>query len=348
MKAVAVYTLLATAFIFFLVTSPATRNGLHGGGDGSVAVNIRRLGSKYHPSNFDPFVAEIERKNEGNLLDPLHDEDHSHRGNLGDPSTEYLDDQGKLNITLRLMVLFPFIDNHPQDGFVSLGELEAWNMKQATDRLFYRTEKEMDYYDKDGDGEISFREYLPQFSEQEIAQNKMEHGNAGWWKQQIANADVDRNGTLSFIEFMDFLHPEDSNSREIHRWLMGDKLTRMDSDGNGKLNLEEFVDHVYAFYQTYAEFENGRGAALGSQEKFDELDTNKDGELEVDELIPMLPYLYPGEFSHSKHYSSYLIHEADDNRDGKLILDEILNHEMLFYTSLLDVDEYDEDLHDEL
>lgn len=65
-------------------------------------------------------------------------------------------------------MLFPFIDGEPEDGYISLRELEAWNVKQAKDRLFYRTQKDMDYYDKDGDGEISFREYLPQFSEEQI------------------------------------------------------------------------------------------------------------------------------------------------------------------------------------
>lgn len=50
----------------------------------------------------------------------------------------------------------------------------------------------------------------------------------------------------------------------------------MDSDQDGKLNLEEFVDHVYAFYKAYAEFENGGAAALGPEEKFNELDVNKD------------------------------------------------------------------------
>lgn len=163
MKAV-VYALIATAFIVFLATSPATQKG-RGRGDRWLAVN-RRLGSKFSVANFDPLVTEIERKNEEK--GGIHDEDHSHIGNLDDPSSEYFDDQGKLNITLRLMVLFPFIDNELKDGLISLEELEAWNVKQAKDRLFYRTQKEMDYYDKDGDGEISFREYLPQFSEEEI------------------------------------------------------------------------------------------------------------------------------------------------------------------------------------
>lgn len=35
------------------------------------------------------------------------------------------------------------------------------------------------------------------------AKNRMEHGDVGWWKEQILNADVDRNGTLSFNEFME-------------------------------------------------------------------------------------------------------------------------------------------------
>ncbi|PKI76396.1 hypothetical protein CRG98_003191 [Punica granatum] len=177
----------------------------------------------------------------------------------------------------------------------------------------------------------------------------MGHGDPGWWKEQINNADLDRNGTLSFYEFMDFLHPEDSNNIEIHRWLLREKLKRMDSDRDGKLNLEEFMDHVYAFYKTYAEFENGSaGDVPQPEEKFADLDVNKDKGLDVEELIPMLPYLHPGELSHAKYYSSYLIHEADDDKDGKLSLGEMLNHEMLFYTSLLDVDEDDDDFHDEL
>lgn len=37
------------------------------------------------------------------------------------------------------------------------------------------------------------------------AKNVMGHGEAGWWKQQFDNADVDRNGTLSFDEFKEYV-----------------------------------------------------------------------------------------------------------------------------------------------
>lgn len=29
----------------------------------------------------------------------------------------------------------------------------------------------------------------------------MDHGEAGWWKEQFRNADVDQNGLLNFTEF---------------------------------------------------------------------------------------------------------------------------------------------------
>ncbi|KAK9292032.1 hypothetical protein L1049_019986 [Liquidambar formosana] len=87
------------------------------------------------------------------------------------------------------------------------------------------------------------------------------------------------------------------------------------------------------------------------EEIFDKLDVNKDKFLTVEELIPILRYLYPGELSYAKHYSSYLIHEADDNGDGRLTLDEMLNHEYIFYSTVYDdrnEDDDDDFIHDEL
>lgn len=39
----------------------------------------------------------------------------------------------------------------------------------------------------------------------ETEKNGMEHGEAGWWKQQFDNADADKNGTLTFNEFKELL-----------------------------------------------------------------------------------------------------------------------------------------------
>lgn len=77
-------------------------------------------------------------------------------------------DEGRLNITLRLLVLFPLLDNSPKDEAISYEELNDWIAGQAKERLNYRTRKELAFHDKNGDGAISFHEYLPQFTEEDI------------------------------------------------------------------------------------------------------------------------------------------------------------------------------------
>ena len=64
--------------------------------------------------------------------------------------------------------MFPLLDNAPKDGLISAKELGGWIEQQAIDRLSYRTDKIMAWHDKNGDGAISFSEYLPQFTEDDI------------------------------------------------------------------------------------------------------------------------------------------------------------------------------------
>ncbi|TXG48588.1 hypothetical protein EZV62_024463 [Acer yangbiense] len=52
-----------------------------------------------------------------------------------------------------MVTIIPGLDNAPKDGVVGFEELEAWNAQQVIDRLSYRTQKEMELSDKNGDGE---------------------------------------------------------------------------------------------------------------------------------------------------------------------------------------------------
>ncbi|GAV89096.1 LOW QUALITY PROTEIN: hypothetical protein CFOL_v3_32516, partial [Cephalotus follicularis] len=97
---------------------------------------------------------------------------------------------------------FPLLDKAPKDEVVSFNELEDWNIQQAHHMpILYRTQKEIAARDTDGDGAITFCEYLPQFTMEDIVKNEMEHGEAGWWKEQFVNADVDQNGSPNFDQF---------------------------------------------------------------------------------------------------------------------------------------------------
>lgn len=157
-----VYTFLATVFIILLVSSTNKRQIGH---TGQLGLN-RRLG--YKASYFDPLVSRIERSVEERGL--RYDVDREHISYVPDVEDEheYFDDEGNLNTTLRLMLLFPFLDNAPKDSLISANELGAWIRQQVVDRLNYRTEKVLKLHDENGDGAISFHEYFPQFSEDDI------------------------------------------------------------------------------------------------------------------------------------------------------------------------------------
>jgi hypothetical protein len=50
----------------------------------------------------------------------------------------------------------------------------------------------------------------------------------------------------------------------------------MDYDGDGKLDFAEFLEHAYGIYKNYVEFEAAGAHVPTAEEKFAELDVNKD------------------------------------------------------------------------
>ncbi|CAM8979666.1 unnamed protein product [Rhodiola kirilowii] len=311
MKAV-VLALAATAFIFLvylklnqqLITklNPATHR----------QALSRQFGFDSHHLVFDPLVANMERRAENG--------DGNGMANEVKGAYDYFNDEGKLNITLRIIVLFPWRDTSPKDGYVDFKELEAWNTRMAMGRLNYRTQREIEARDKDADGTIGLRD---------ISTICPMRNSAGWWREQFENADIDRNCTLDFTEFKDFLHPEDSQNEKIQKWLLKEKIKRMDYDEDGRLTYSEFVERAYDTYRNYIDFESACANVPSPETIFGQLDVNKDGFLSVKELMPILRYLHPGELAYAKYFTSYLFHEADENKDRRLTLDEMLNHERL-------------------
>ena len=74
-----------------------------------------------------------------------------------------------VNITMRQMVLFSLLDLDPWDGFVSLKELEHWNLQLAIHHLNYRMQKELVLLDENKDEAFTFKEYLAKISYPGIA-----------------------------------------------------------------------------------------------------------------------------------------------------------------------------------
>lgn len=329
MLRVVVCTILATAYVLLIIFSqkPKPFDRKHN----SLDSLARRFGQPI----FDPLVAKKEK-----VVDHEKPKNVTTSHKDDDDNKEFYD-EGRLNTRRRLIALFPQLDVSPKDETIDYFELEAWIVQQAIDSLHYRTEQELEFRDKDGDGFVSFSEYFPQITEADLEKNKTGHGEAGWWMEQFKNADFDRNGYLNLYEFRDFLHPEDSRNDHIQKWLLKEKIRQLDHDNDQHLSLDEFEVGAYKTYKSYVEFETGK-PALDPATVFSQLDLNKDRLLRAEELKPLFQYFSPGELAYAKYYTRYLINEADDNGDGKLSLNEMLKHDNVFYNTI-----YADTIHDE-
>ncbi|CAN8326164.1 unnamed protein product [Cochlearia groenlandica] len=346
-----VYTLLLSAtFIIFILLLAPKKQGEAQSIEGLIS---RRLGRRLEMPVFDPLVTRMERlshETEANTktVEAAKEEEEKEE----DMFDEYFAQDRRLNTTMRIKFLFPLLDGAPRDGFVSLKELQTWMMQQTEDNMGYRTAQELELQDKDKDGAITFEEYLPQFSKEDIEKNEKGHGEAGWWMEQFKNSDFDHNGSLDIEEFNNFLHPEDSRNGDVQRWVLNERMTGMDTNGDGKLEYKEFIENAYEMYKEFAKFETEEEeeSVTTAQLLFAELDKDKDRFLVADELRPILHYLQPGEMSYAKYYSTFLSHQADEDKNGKLSLEEMLNHEDVFYKAVHHEDLDDEDYfdHDEL
>ncbi|KAJ0963824.1 hypothetical protein J5N97_028946 [Dioscorea zingiberensis] len=359
-KPAVTYLLLTVALLLLLAFSRAPHSH-------PARLPTRRLAPIHHQP-FDPLLSQLEQEaEEQGLLDrqaiqerldsALAEGDHRDE-NLGKIGflEEFFSEQGRLNVTERLTYLFPLLDRYPKDDVVSFRELEIWNQRQAMDRLVYITDRRMKVHDKDGDEEITLREFLSGIPQKNLDITNMERKTVNWWKEQFVNADGDGNGSLNKTEFNHFLHPEDSREPKIERWMLKEKMREMDRDKDGKISLEEFRDRSNGININYPSFDkepSDHNLSI-AEKQFAELDVNQDGYLSAEELKPISIHLWPGELWHATLFTKYLMHAADDDKDGKLTLEEMLNHHHAFYTTVMeesysDDDEYEDyHPHDEL
>jgi calumenin len=142
----------------------ASSSGAAPGVDGGQQQN-------HHHHAFDPVIAELEHRLEDKEWEREHyqllhgtdgdggpDEHMKEWEDFLKEEEDFINDD-RFNINDRIRALFPKIDIAPQDGFVSLDELIKWNLDQAKTDQLHRSGREMELYDKNGDGIISFQDF---------------------------------------------------------------------------------------------------------------------------------------------------------------------------------------------
>ncbi|XP_062202769.1 uncharacterized protein LOC133905074 [Phragmites australis] len=331
--------------------SASTSSGAASGGNG---------GQHQHHNAFDPAIAELEHR----LEDKEWEREHYRLLHEGDGDGEaddhmkeweeflkeeedFINDDERFNLADRIRGLFPKIDIAPQDGFVSLDELTRWNLEQARADQLHRSAREMELYDKNGEGIVSFGVFKALHQESHGDGNSL---GFSWWKEEHFNAsDANSDGFLDKAEFNDFLNPSDSENPKIINLLCRQEIRQRDKDGDGKLNFEEYFhglhDHIHGYDDENADISH-IGNITVAKERFSKLDKDNDGFISEHELEPVLDKLYLSERYYSRQQATHAISEADKDHDGRLTLEEMIEHPYAFYGSvyLSDDEEY---FHDE-
>jgi len=313
----------------------------------------------YDHASFDPVAAHATHE-----LDDEYDE--QYRGGYDDGDWE-----GGFNITERLHELFPLIDTD-KDGLVTKSEMEKWHYNVGMNQSKQRAEREFDASDADSDGKISLKEYLGEDFDllaqvdQPLAEGEEAPYNLEWvrsTRDTFHLADEDGDKFLSRTEFFKFLHPEESEEEKVSNYLLKEAVRDRDSDKDGKLTFNEFKENLWHeikpwdeddhepedWHHDYREFdmtpEETTKDEANAKKRFEELDANKDGHLEADELRPELKTLHPGEKDFAERQASHMIEQADNNQDGNLTLAEMVENPYVFYSAAIgDDDSY---YHDE-
>ncbi|CAD6189820.1 unnamed protein product [Caenorhabditis auriculariae] len=232
----------------------------------------------------------------------------------------------------RLRILAKKMDND-KDGFIEQEELVSWVKSSMTSLDEEETKERMREIDVDGDGFITWNEYLEDsFPDSDISKldaedRKLLNEDELYFKA----ADLDRDDRLNVLELAAFLNPE--NYPHMHSTLVDVTLLEKDRNGDAAIDVHEFLGEIDD--QPQSEWH-----AVEKNRFMTEYDHNKDGLLTGDEIRK---WLIPDVDAVAAQEAQHLLNGADKNNDGKLSIDEIVDAHALFVGS--EATNYGEDLH---
>ena len=259
------------------------------------------------------------------------DHEYDHEAFLGDEAHDF-DDLSPEESQRRLGEIVNKIDSD-SDGFVSVEELQQWIKFTQSRYVSEDTEKQWTVHKSDDKDTINWSEYrqgVYGFLDEEdmdqeeagFSYKKMEERDQRRWNL----ADVNKDGELTREEFSTFLHPEDADHmRDI---VITETLEDIDKDGDGRINLEEYIGDMYREGE-----EGSEEPDWGLQERnnFQEFrDRDGDGFMDMEEVRA---WIVPPDYDHSEAEAKHLVFEADEDHDNLLTREEILDKYDIFVGS---------------
>uniref|UniRef100_A0A8B9EBQ0 Reticulocalbin-2 n=1 Tax=Anser cygnoides TaxID=8845 RepID=A0A8B9EBQ0_ANSCY len=229
------------------------------------------------------------------------------------------------------------------DGLLSKDELSSWIQQSFKHYVTQEAKQHFHDYDKDGDGLVSWKEYNLQmydrvidFDENTVLEDQEEE-SFRQEKKRFEKANRDDVPDLNVDEFIAFEHPEEVEY--MTDFVIQEALEEHDKDGDGFVNLEEFLGD----YRRDPTAREDPEWILVEKDRFvNDYDKDNDGKLSPQEL---LSWIVPNNQGIAQEEALHLIEEMDLNDDKKLSEAEILKNQDLFLNS--EATDYGRQLHDE-
>jgi Ca2+-binding EF-hand superfamily protein len=176
-------------------------------------------------------------------------------------------------------------------------------------------------FDTDKNGEISLGELLDH-----VGEAKDVHAAFEGWQDGFKHADADGNGGLNMNELASLLKEVSrGDQRELvhdsEREVAAQVMDGFDVDKDGKISLQELLDHIGDNKDVHAAFQ-------GWQEGFKEADADQDQHLDLDELTSLLEHISREDQHQMVHESelevaAQIMEGFDTNKNGKVSMQEL-------------------------
>jgi Ca2+-binding EF-hand superfamily protein len=162
-----------------------------------------------------------------------------------------------------------------------------------------------------------------------VGDNKEVHAAFEGWQEGFLQADADQDGQLNVHELTALLQQvsrggQESMVEESEAEISASIMEGFDTNRDGKIGLQELLDHVKDKDHVVAAFE-------GWPQGFKEADKDGDGHLDSHELTSLLNRVSRSQQKEMVEESEESIAESvmrawDADKDGKLTLDELHHH----------------------
>lgn len=222
----------------------------------------------------------------------------------------------------RLLVLIKLMDLN-KDGFVDRHELKAWILRSFKKLGEEEAEDRLEEIDADGDGKVTWKEYLKDTFAMENEDEKndlIDFDSYDEEKEMIKSdkelfnaADLNKDGALDSKEYVLFYSPEEHP--EMLPIVLEHTLREKDTNHNGEIEYAEYIGNTGQ--------DRSREWLVEEKDRFDHLDENKDGLLTGSEV---LNWVVPNSETVATDEVDHLFVSTDEDHDDRLSYLEILNN----------------------